>query len=75
MSISLNTDSIKTTKKGKKKKTKKGLSMVIPICSPSYLGGKDQEDHSSRPTQAKSETPSRQKSQAQWYMTIIPATQ
>jgi hypothetical protein len=29
---------------------------VAHICNPSYLGGRDQEDHSLRPVQAKSKT-------------------
>jgi hypothetical protein len=39
-----------------------------------YLGGRDWEDHGSRPTRAKvNETPSQQISQAWWYMSVIPA--
>jgi hypothetical protein len=31
----------------------KELSMVAHACNPSYLGGRKQEDHGSRPVQAK----------------------
>jgi hypothetical protein len=36
------------------KKVKLGTRVVVHACKPCYLGGKDQEDHSSKPAQAKS---------------------
>jgi hypothetical protein len=36
------------------KKKKMSWEPVAHSCNPSYLGGKDQEDHSSKPAQANS---------------------
>jgi hypothetical protein len=33
---------------------KKDLGLGAPTCNPSYLGGRDQEDHGSKPAQANS---------------------
>jgi hypothetical protein len=48
--------------------------VVVHACKPSYLGGRDQEDHISRPAQAKnvSEIPSQQTSQVRWEHGCIP---
>jgi hypothetical protein len=44
-------------------------------CNPRYSGGKDWEDHSFRPDQAKSSWDLISTScWAQWYMLVIPAT-
>jgi hypothetical protein len=34
------------------KKKKISWALVAHVCNPSYSGGRDQEDHSSRPAQA-----------------------
>jgi hypothetical protein len=42
--------------------------------NPSYLGGRDQEDHGLRPAWAKSSWERPHLNRAQWYMSVIPST-
>jgi hypothetical protein len=51
---SSNTTTVK--KKKKKKIKKKSWAPMAYTCDPSYSGGRDQEDHSSKPGQANSST-------------------
>jgi hypothetical protein len=56
------------------------LDIVAQACNPSYLGGRDQEDHSLRSAQVKkekkrsSQDPISTNGWTQWYTPIITAT-
>jgi hypothetical protein len=42
---------VRNRAEGALKTAKYKLSMVILVCNPSYPGGRDQEDHGSKPAQ------------------------